>query len=155
MRKYLFFAAVALLALLLFSPLFYSKTASAQSDQALQNANPNAAFNHEKVDREKALRMMNAFVNNARKADHKFTKFNRQELIDALAAMEGVDTVKFVIGATIDNTPGVPKGKPVIMLQLQEAEREQPGGHSLLTFTYLSGGICPPPHGRECTLEQN
>ncbi len=154
MRKYLFFAVVAMMAILLCSPLFYSKTASAQSDNARQNASENAAFNHEKVDPEKAKKMMDEFVRKANKGDHKFTKFNRQELIDALAAMDGVDTVKFVIGATIDDEPGKPKTKPVILLQLQEAEREQPGGHSLLAYSYLSGGICPPPHGRECILER-
>jgi hypothetical protein len=111
-----------------------------------------APFGHEPVTSEKAQEMMRFFVNNARKADHHFTKFNRQELIEILQSMpEDMDTVKFIMGAFMEDGPGMKKGKPVIMLQAPDQSREQPGGLAV-KFVYYKGAICPPPEGT-CGLE--
>jgi hypothetical protein len=111
-----------------------------------------ARFRHEPVTSEKAQAMMRFFVNNARKADHHYTKFNRQELIEILQSMpEDMDTVKFIMGAFMEDGPGMKKGKPVIMLQAPDQSREQPGGLAV-KYVYYKGAICPPPEGT-CGLE--
>jgi hypothetical protein len=110
-----------------------------------------ALYRHDPVTSEEAQNMMRFYVNNARKADHQYTKFNRQELIEILESMPDIDTVKFVMGAFTENGPGMKKGKPVILLQAIEQGREQPGGLAL-TFVYYKGAVCPPPDG-SCRLE--
>jgi hypothetical protein len=150
MRKYLLFPLAAVVAVLFTSLFFNAKNVSAQTDNAVAMD----TSRHERADREKAQQMMRFYVSNSNKRDHKFTKFNRQDLIDALQAMPDVDTVKFVIGATIDNTTDIPRGKPVIMLQVQQPDGEQPGGHTFLAYSYMVGAICPPPYGKDCVLEK-
>ena len=145
MRKNLFFSAIALLALLIFSQTFIAQ----------QTANDGVAstLTHERIESAKAKSMMSFFVNNANKKDHIFTKFNREDLIAALTAMPETDTVKFVMGAFTEDGPGRKRGKPVILLQLSEVEKTIPGGHQEFTYKYLQGNICPPPNGT-CALEQ-
>lgn len=146
MRKYLLLSAIAFLCLVGFSQTF-----TGQQTTLAVKALAATVFNHERIDSEKARNMRGQFVRNGRRDKHEFTKFNRDELIATLQSMQ-TDTVKFVIGAfTEDEANGREKNKPVIMLQVAENEREQPGGN-LITYSYMMGAICPPPHGG-CTLE--
>lgn len=143
MRKKLLFSALAFATVVFITqPFTAQQTAPPQSDEVP---------NHERVDSDKAKKMISYFVNNASKKDHNFTKFNREDLIAALQAMPE-DTVKFVIGAFTEDGPGRKKGKPVIMLQLLENDKEIPGGNFLM-YKYMQGAICPPPNG-VCALEQ-
>lgn len=146
MRKYLLFSAIALVTVVVCSQTFTAQqTTTPPADQANRR--------HDPVDSDKAKKMMAFFQNNASKKDHIFTKFSRTDLIAALNAMPELDTVKFVIGAFVDEgQPGRTKGKPVIMLQVRDDGKEQPGG-DITNYKYLPGAICPPPNG-VCALEQ-
>lgn len=131
--------------------LFYSQPFRAQNSNALPQSN--ASFNHDLIESGKAKDMKEYFKTKGRPKEHEFTKFNREELIKELTNMQGVDTVKFIIGAFMtDEGNGRKPGKPVIMLQIVETGKEQPGGYAA-TYKYMQGSICPPPNG-VCALEQ-
>ena len=149
MRKYFLFAVLALLSALVYNPSFQAQN---NRNARQQNAAAERGANHDRIDSDKAKKMKEYFKNQGKPKEHEFTKFSREELIEVLSNMQGVDTVKFIMGAFMDDEGnGRKRGKPVIMLQVVENGREQPGGY-WATYSYLQGAICPPPNG-VCGLE--
>ena len=152
MRKYPLLIAVVLLAVILYGQTFTAQPTSAQISNGTITAN-RIAFKHKRVSSEKAGNMRENFKKNGKRDKHEFTKFDRAELIAALQAMPEMDTVKFIIGAFIEEDgPGREKGKPVIMLQVLNNGKQIPGDGAE-RFMYMQGAICPPPNG-VCALEQ-
>jgi hypothetical protein len=109
----------------------------------------NDGYPRQEVSSDSAKKMMNQFVKRARKEDHSFTKFNRMELIGILQGMTE-DTVKFVMGAYLDDVKGNKKGKPVIMMQIKTGT-SKPGGSMYINYSYLEGALCPPPDAPPCS----
>jgi len=101
------------------------------------------------INADSAKKMMNQYLVKGKKEDHSFTKFSRKELIEILESMD-VDTVKFVMGAYLDDVKGAKRRKPVIMMQIKTT-RLTPGGADNPFYSYLEGALCPPPDSPPCS----
>lgn len=145
MRKYVpLFLLVVFFVVIGVKYHFYSSTSAQSPNARRENRPPRRDIGSDSV-----KKMMNQFIKKAKKEDHAFTKFNRQDLIDALQSMPDVDTVKFIMGAYLDDVKGGRKAKPVIMMQIKDVT-VQPGGVPKYRFSYLEGALCPPPDAPPC-----